>query len=58
VDGVADPARGAKELGGLDRDVLIELRAHSRMLRRKGQDPLLRQVGRIRQGRLNAFRSQ
>lgn len=54
VEGVALPAGCAQELDGLDGRVLIELRAHTRKLRRKGQDSLLRQVGGIRQGRLNA----
>ena len=48
----------AQELGGLDGQVLIELRAHARKLRREGQDSLLRQVGGICQSRLNARRSE
>src|SRR5688572_25215121 len=58
VDGVTLPAGCAQELGGLDGQIPIELRAHTRKLRRKGQDSLLRQVGGIRQGRLNARRSE
>ena len=58
VDGVALPAGCAQEFGGLDGQVLIELRAHTAKLRRKGQDSLLRQVGGIRQRRLNARRRE
>lgn len=38
----ARPARCAEKLDSLDRQVLIELRPHARILRREWQDPLLR----------------
>jgi hypothetical protein len=58
VDSVALPPGCAQELGGLDGKVLIELCAHTPTLRREGQDSFLRQVGGIRQGRLNAGRRE
>ena len=47
-----------QELGGLHGTVLIELRAHTPKLRGERQDSLLRQVGGIRQRRLNARHRQ
>ena len=58
VGGVALPAGCAQEFDGLDGQVLIELRAHRRKLRGKGQDSLLRQVGGVRQGRKNVRRRE
>src|SRR5438093_368385 len=58
ADGVALPAGCTQELSGLEREVLIELRAHTPKLRREGQDSLLRQFGGIRQGRLNGRRRE
>ena len=53
VDGLALPTGRPQDLGGLYGQILIELRAHTRKLRRKRKDSLLRQGGRICQGRVN-----
>jgi hypothetical protein len=58
VDSVAIPAGRTQARGSLQRQILIDLRAHARALRREGQNPLLRQIGGIRQGRLNVSCSE
>ena len=55
ADGVAVPTGGAKKFCGLNRQVFVELRAHAPFLRRKRQDPFLRQIGGVGQGGLNSL---
>lgn len=47
-----------KTLSGLNRHVFVELRAHVRILRRKRQNPFLREVSGIGQRSLNALRGE
>ena len=58
VNGVATPAGSTQKLRGLNWQVLVELRAHARILRREREDPFLREVCGIGQRRLDARRRE
>ena len=54
-NGVAIPTRRAKKFSGLKEQVFVDLRAHARILRRKRQNPFVRQIGGVGQGGLNSL---